>query len=190
MQTYVKSIIVSMFVFALGLLGCGSAQVAEGDAVVWMDANGVEARGVIGDPGGPLVYADPSGLFWSIDPDTALVSVAFDGTDDFDNAPAYTTPDCTLTEFVVASNTPYVMPEPLLTFTAPGVTGILRRNINVQSGIVQRCSIRSGDGCVPIEPCDHPVGLAVIPLTPSPALTIPVVPFAPPLYAVLPPGGD
>lgn len=181
-------------VLMLTLAACSSPPPIDYDlGIVWKDADGSIADGVTGAPNGPLLYEDHAGLFWHINAGTAIVSVAIPINGTFGTYPAYSSGDCTGTQYVQSVSGEGDFPAPRLTFSAPGDAAIHVRPDDLQPVEFTWCSIITSAGCKhtafgpSMMDCDPgtSLGLPTAKLLPSPPLSIPVVPFVAPLHPEL-----
>jgi hypothetical protein len=158
----------------------------ESGGVVWKDATGTVATGVIGPPPNPY-YVDASGRFWHVNPDTLAVTLG--STTLFGTFPAYQTADCTGAEYFIAGGVPATFPLPRMTFNGPGdpPATVRVRPDTEQVQMITRCSVLNGTTCMPVSPCDGPYSAlqaaATLPATP---IAIPTLALAPPLHPELP----
>lgn len=140
-----------------------------GPGIVWKDATGATADGVLASPfGGALLYIDADQHVWSLDPETAALD-----TFRSDVVVQWSNADCT--------GTPYVKPPlPRLTFRVQGETAVRVRPDSTTAFNTTVQSTTNADGsCTPL---GSQVTGTMIALPAVAMMDVPVVTFVAPMH--------
>ena len=140
-----------------------------GPGIVWKDATGAAAEGVVANPAsGALLYVDANGSIWKIDAETAALDVVESGI-----AVQWTNADCTGSAYVKA-------PLPRLTFRTLGDSGVRVRGDTTTTVAANVASTSRADGGCDVLP--QPIAQAMILLPAASPLDAPALGLVAPLH--------